>query len=1331
MKRTRFAVAVALVALLAFASSAAAAVIHVPADYSTISAAISAAAAGDTIAIADGTYSITSTLNVTKSLTISGNSESGVVLQINCGSGYGFNVAADDVILENMTLDIVTAGADTGYPIHASGTPNPPDGYDNLTIQHLTVKGDLTTTPKRRTGVDVHGYNNVSLSYITSSDASFGNGLQVTGCVGVTMDHITTANNAWGSIAIYCSKPTYLNRGSSNVTIDGSTLNLGEDNIFQQDEFGLVSTNVSVTGYQHHVYNDTFRAEAPGYTFFKNTEADAIAAALAFTGYESGSSIERIADGHYIVANGMSIQTAVDDAPAGGVVEVRAGTYTEQVEIAKDLTLQGAGAGSSFINAFDSMPLSFTTAAANFPIVYIHDADAVYVRDFTVDGLGLGNTNYRFLGVAWHEAGGGLYDCEIKDVRNTPLNGAQHGVGVYSYNDDGVTRTIDVQGCTIYGFQKNGVTLAASGTTPLVVDVSGNTITGSTGLTYDNGDPAQNGIELYGDLITGSVANNTVYSIAYDNTNASTKWVATSILDIFSEADITDNVIGNHAHMGVYKWDGSGLIANNDITIEKIGVYAFGIIGTDPPEVKPSPFNEVTELPTPGAASKAAMITVQADDNTLSFTGTDNSATYAIEADAGWGPDDVSFSASGNTITGFEVGMALFMCESGCDTGVFTNLSVTGNSFSGNTYGIYSNVSYLTADGTCNWWGDVTGPAPVGVGDAVSGDVTFYPWLTGDITGTPTCDGMPNVIAAVPPTGVEITPCNSCVTVPVTITRADTTPIRGISVTFELSSELALCGGNIVPTYGTGSWVDGFNSGDVQDFILDNGDGTWTVDRSLLGSACGSTIDGSVFTVDVASTLGSGSGVGTITVLSVTLRDCNNAPVSGLAGGAATIDIDATAPDTVTNLAASQVKSGNDTDGTTKIHLSWTAPTDPDAATVTLYRKGFGFYPEYDDLGGSVPATPADPAAALAAGWAVAGTVPATATSYDDEPATRDFWYYVAFVDDGCNVSAVSNQTGGTLNYHLGDVSDGVTAGAGNNAVGTEDISALGTGYGSVEGDASYQNFLDVGPTTDYSVDALPTTDNAVQFEDLMMFAINYGQVSKGAPALKPAAANEITLNVVPRSDELVTVEIHMAGDGTIQGVHVPLRWNETALRPVAMHEGSLMAKQNRTTMVLSARAGEVDAAVFGQGSGISGEGLLATIDFQVVGEGEFDIAPGEIVARDGKNHETSINGSVVSGETPQALPSRTVLHPNYPNPFNPRTTLSFTLAKAGHVTLRVYSLDGRQVTTLVDEDMTAGPHSLQWAGLDDQGRTVSSGAYLVRLVAPDVSASERITLLK
>ncbi len=526
---------------------------------------------------------------------------------------------------------------------------------------------------------------------------------------------------------------------------------------------------------------------------------------------------------------------------SGSTVHVAAGTYEEQVEINEDLHLLGDGMGSTIIQAPASLPLYFTTSADNHPIVYVHDANNVDIHDLTVDGLGRGNANARFIGIAYREAGGGVYDCEIKDVRNQPLDGSQHGNAFYLYNDDAVARSIDIQGCQVYGFQKNGITANATGGTALTVDISGNTVIGATGLTAVNSDPAQNGIQIYGDLISGAVNNNTIHSIAYDNTGAATPYVASSILDYWCQADVTNNVIDG-THVGIYNIDGQGTFSGNDMTIEKIGISAYGVIATDPPKAVASPFDVPGVLSAKSSGSaKMATLGVIIDGNTVAFSGMDNTATTGIEADAGMDLT-TSLVVTNNTVTGFEAGVGVFACQSSCDTGVFMSVAVNDNSFSGNTYGLYSNVSYLTVDGSCNWWGDVSGPAATsplntGTGDAVEGDVTYWPWLDGDITGTPSCSVYPNMIAVEPPAGVEITPCDPCLTVPVVLHRGDTTPIRGFSITFETSSELQLCGSGIVPAYGAGSWVDGFGSGDVQDFVLDNGDGTYTVDRSILGSA--------------------------------------------------------------------------------------------------------------------------------------------------------------------------------------------------------------------------------------------------------------------------------------------------------------------------------------------------------------------------------------------------------------------------------------------------------------------------------------------------------------
>ncbi|MBD3219959.1 SUMF1/EgtB/PvdO family nonheme iron enzyme [bacterium] len=84
-----------------------------------------------------------------------------------------------------------------------------------------------------------------------------------------------------------------------------------------------------------------------------------------------------------------------------------------------------------------------------------------------------------------------------------------------------------------------------------------------------------------------------------------------------------------------------------------------------------------------------------------------------------------------------------------------------------------------------------------------------------------------------------------------------------------------------------------------------------------------------------------------------------------------------------------------------------------------------------------------------------------------------------------------------------------------------------------------------------------------------------------------------------------------------------------------------------------------------------------------------------------------------------------------FPNPFNPQTTVAFTLPRAGNVRVAVFDLRGRSISTLVDGSRESGQHTVAWDGRDDAGQTVGSGVYLVRVVTPHGVASERALLVK
>jgi hypothetical protein len=94
--------------------------------------------------------------------------------------------------------------------------------------------------------------------------------------------------------------------------------------------------------------------------------------------------------------------------------------------------------------------------------------------------------------------------------------------------------------------------------------------------------------------------------------------------------------------------------------------------------------------------------------------------------------------------------------------------------------------------------------------------------------------------------------------------------------------------------------------------------------------------------------------------------------------------------------------------------------------------------------------------------------------------------------------------------------------------------------------------------------------------------------------------------------------------------------------------------------------------------------------------------------------------------EASAPLPMRPELSPNYPNPFNPSTQITYTLLSASNVSLRIFNLLGEEVATLVNERMESGKHSTEWSGGGFPG-----GVYFYRLVAGEFIETKKMVLLK
>ena len=94
-----------------------------------------------------------------------------------------------------------------------------------------------------------------------------------------------------------------------------------------------------------------------------------------------------------------------------------------------------------------------------------------------------------------------------------------------------------------------------------------------------------------------------------------------------------------------------------------------------------------------------------------------------------------------------------------------------------------------------------------------------------------------------------------------------------------------------------------------------------------------------------------------------------------------------------------------------------------------------------------------------------------------------------------------------------------------------------------------------------------------------------------------------------------------------------------------------------------------------------------------------------------------------------RGIPSEFALHENYPNPFNPETSIVYDLPQSSHVVLAVYDLQGKGVVRLADGLEDAGRHTVSWDGRDQRGRLLTSGVYVYRIQTGELSESRKLVL--
>ena len=144
---------------------------------------------------------------------------------------------------------------------------------------------------------------------------------------------------------------------------------------------------------------------------------------------------------------------------------------------------------------------------------------------------------------------------------------------------------------------------------------------------------------------------------------------------------------------------------------------------------------------------------------------------------------------------------------------------------------------------------------------------------------------------------------------------------------------------------------------------------------------------------------------------------------------------------------------------------------------------------------------------------------------------------------------------------------------------------------------------------------------------------------------------------------------------------------------------------------------GDGEVAIAAYGDLVSEGDLGLSLVFRSTMEIESSFV--EVMESEVRDGNFAVNGTALPAPLQiQTRPEAFALANNYPNPFNPATTIKYALPEASDVKLEIYNVVGQVVRTLVADHQNAGRYVVQWDATNDSGHSLSSGIYFYRLQA-------------
>ena len=270
----------------------------------------------------------------------------------------------------------------------------------------------------------------------------------------------------------------------------------------------------------------------------------------------------------------LPIQNAVDVAAEGSLVSIGTGTFSEQVIIQKNLTLQGAGMGSTILQA-PGNPLAVTPGTSIQAVLSISSPDPsvssvlVQLFGFRVDGAGQGSQNENFAGIHYYSAGGSITQMQLVNINGdaSPDQGDGVGILIDHPQDLNLATFVDMHSLLVEGSQNAGILLAEPGTSAVIESSIIRNSTAGSGIEVTSGASAM--------ILNNTIAAN---AVGVRITGNATTAQPPSPQTIVAGNNLVDNQSGVLVENDPLRGYGDALA---EITINRIFGNIVGVVNTN------------------------------------------------------------------------------------------------------------------------------------------------------------------------------------------------------------------------------------------------------------------------------------------------------------------------------------------------------------------------------------------------------------------------------------------------------------------------------------------------------------------------------------------------------------------------------------------------------------------------------------------------------------------------------------------------------------------------------------------------------------------------------